>query len=51
MVFDSAERIQGYSLMRGVGIVRTVRACCRHEQEGAEAGSGLGYFFVAGGRA
>ena len=51
MVLDSAERIEAYSLIGAVGIVLDVRACFRHEQEGAEAGSGLGYFSVDGGRA
>jgi hypothetical protein len=51
MVLDSAERIEGYSLIGAIGIVLDVRACFRHELEGAEAGSGLGYFFVDGGRA
>ena len=51
MVLASAERIEGYSLTGAVGIVLDVRACFRNEIEGAEAGSGLGYFCVDGGRA
>ena len=51
MVLGSAERIEGYSLTGAVGIVLDVRACFRHELEGAEAGSGLGYFSVSGGLA